>query len=131
MAFTYTPGGSSRDDARLLITDTDTANALNQFFEDAEVDRILVLESDNVKRAAAALLGIMATSEVLIQKKIRTMDFQTDGPALAVALQARAAQLRAEADADEGGGAFDYAEWVLDDATAEQRLINQALRGLL
>ena len=47
-------------------------------------------------------------SEVLVGKKIRTQDLQTDGPAVSAELRALAARYRAEADgADPEAGTFD------------------------
>lgn len=50
-------------------------------------------------RAAADVLDAMATSEVLLAKKIRTQDLSTDGPAVAADLRKQAAVLRGKADA--------------------------------
>lgn len=58
-------------------------------------------------RAAADVLDAMATSEVLVAKKIRTQDLSTDGPAVAAELRKQAAALRGKADAaDDADGSF-------------------------
>lgn len=49
---------------------------------------------DPVRLAAADCLDIIASSEVLIQKKIKLLDLQTDGPAEAKELRAHAKSLR-------------------------------------
>lgn len=95
---------------------------------DETLDALIVLEG-GLKLAAAQALEIIATSEVLIQKRIEILDLKTDGPAMMDALLKRSAQLRADAAAGVGGtaddfaGAFDVAEHGWD---AETRW---ALRG--
>lgn len=79
---------------RLLITDVDEAFPL---FSDAQLAALLAAEGDVVKRAAAAALEIIATSETLIGKKITTQDLSTDGTAVAKSLMDRAKSLREQA----------------------------------
>lgn len=81
---------TDRDTVRLLIADTDSAN---QLLTDGQLDQLLLLEGA-VKLAAAQALDIIASSEALVQKKIRTLDLQTDGPAVAASLRAHATTLR-------------------------------------
>lgn len=127
MAFTYdtsTPAGQ----VRLLIFDT---NAASYVFEDAEIAVFLTLESSSVKRAAALALETMASNEAFVLKVIRLLDLQTDGARTADALMKRAAALRSQAAADdtaEDGGAFDIAEWVVDDFSGRERLMKRWLR---
>lgn len=127
MAFTYDLA-TDRGKVRLLCTDTESSAAL---FTDDEIDAFLTLDS-NVKRAAATVLERIAVSEVLIQKRIKLLDLQTDGPAEAEALRKLAASLRARADideADDADGLFDWAEMVVDPFSARERLWNEALRN--
>jgi hypothetical protein len=89
----------------------------------------------SVKRAAAAALETIASNEALVQKKIKSLDLQTDGPAVAKSLREHASQLRKEAEADETDeeseeASFDIAEMVLDPFGARENLLNQRLRGL-
>lgn len=103
MAIDYdTPVGK----VRLLIADTDEDNFL---LSEGQITAFLSIESSRVKRAAALALEAIATSEVLISKKIRTLDLQTDGPAVAAELRAQAKQLRDQddQDGDEGPWAID------------------------
>lgn len=79
---------------RLLITDVDEDEPL---FEDVDLTAFLAVEGSVLKKAAALALETIATSEVLISKKIRTQDLSTDGPAVAKELRERAAGLRAQA----------------------------------
>jgi hypothetical protein len=74
---------------RLLIPDveqlTDLADpeATSEYiFNDAQIQAFLSLYSDNIKRAAAQAKLVLATSETLISKVIRTDDLQTDGAKL-------------------------------------------------
>lgn len=128
MAFSYNLA-TDVGKIRLLIMD----NTLDTYlFEDGEIAAFLAFESDNVKRAAALALETMASNEAYVLKRITLLDLTTDGPAVAKALRDRAADLRAQADRDEqadGGGAFDIAEWVVDDFSARQRLRNERLRN--
>lgn len=128
MPFTYDLA-TTRGQVRLLCTDTDEPNAL---FQDAEIDTFLSLMGGNVLRGAALALETIASQEVLLMKRIRLLDLQTDGPAEAQALLAAAAKLKEQAelmDATEEGGAFDYSEMVVDDFTARERIEKEALRG--
>lgn len=84
---------------RLLITDVDEAFPL---FTDGQLAAFYALEGDNVKRAAAAALETIATSETLVSKKISTQDLSVDGPAVAKELMARAKVLRGQADEEAG-----------------------------
>lgn len=99
---------------------------------DQTVLDLLTLEG-SVKMAAAQALDVVATSEVLIQKRIQMLDLSTDGPAVADALHRRAAMLREQAmsgtgvSADELAGAFAVAE-VANSTFAERDL---RVRGLI
>lgn len=123
--FTYDPS-TSAGRVRLLATDTDSTNAI---FNDDEIAAFLALEDDSVKRAAATALDQIASSEALIQKRIKLLDLQTDGPAVAKALREHAATLREQADSEEITGTFDYAEMVVNPFSARDRLWNQRLRS--
>ncbi|WP_141576126.1 hypothetical protein [Actinomadura sp. WMMA1423] len=96
---------------RLLIADTDpTART----FRVDELADFLAMEGGSVKLAAASALGVIATSEALISKVIRTKDLTTDGAKLAAELRARAAELRRQANEEdpEIGGFFDVVDFV-------------------
>jgi hypothetical protein len=60
-----------------------------------------------VKRAAAQAKLVLATSEALINKVIRTADYTTDGAKLGAELRAQAKELQAEADKDDLADAYD------------------------
>jgi len=127
MAATYTAGsGTDNDRMRLLCADTDTANALLQ---DEEYTELLALEQ-NIYLAAAMALETIATSEVLILKKITLLggDIRTDGPAVAKTLMDRAKLLRERGGAEDDG--FDIVELGLDLHTREQMRTNNILKGV-
>lgn len=99
---------------RLLAADTTEGY---QLISDAQYGQLFTLEGGNVRRAAAAALETIATSEILIAKKISTQDLSVDGPAVAAALRTSAAALRAQADkadadadADQQGYGFDFVD---------------------
>lgn len=85
---------------RLLIADVDTSD---QLISDTQLEGYLTLNDGSVRRAAADALEAIAASEVLVSKRIRTQDLQTDGPAVAKVLREQAATFRALADDAEGG----------------------------
>jgi hypothetical protein len=99
---------------------------------DASLQALLTLEGGNDKLAAAAALDVMASSEALVQKKIRLLDLQTDGPAVAAALREHAKRLRdqvADGTGADPAAMFDVAELVVDDFSARERLRAEALRS--
>ena len=113
---------------RMIIQDIDVEQAM---FSDAGITKLLSMNGEDVRLAAAAGLDIMASSQAMILKVIRTLDLSTDGASVARALREHAAQLREDAekaDGGEEGGLFDYAELVTNAFTARERLRNQVLR---
>lgn len=99
---------------RLLIPDTEQLDNLADpsaspayIFEDAQIQAFLTLYGNSVKRAAAQAKLVLATSEALINKVIRTADYTTDGAKLGAELRAQAADLRAEADRDEADDSYE------------------------
>jgi hypothetical protein len=128
--FTYDPT-TNAGRVRLLIPDR---SATEYVFEDDEIAALLAAEGENVKRAAALGLETIASDQALTLKVIRLLDLQTDGAKVSEALLARAERLRSQADAEEAaedGGAFDWAEMTPTTFAARERLIAQALRGVL
>ena len=124
MAFTYdlaTDAGK----VRLMIPDNVVARYV---FEDDEIDAFLSIEGSVIKKATALGLETLASNEALVLKVIRLMDLTTDGAKLSDALLKRAAKLREQAEADDTGAAFDWAELVYDDFSARERIIDEALR---
>lgn len=97
---------------RLLVSDVDEDNLL---FTDAQITGFLSIE-DGVKRAAAAALEVIARSEVLVSKVIKTQDLTTDGAKVAAELRASAKALRDQADIDDENddtdGGLDIVDYV-------------------
>ena len=125
MAFTFDLT-TDRGKVRLLCTDSVAAY---EIFSDDSIDAFLTLESSNVKKAAALALETIASSEVLVQKRIKLLDLSTDGPAESAELLKRAGLLRGQAADDEDGdySPFDWAELVYDDFGLRERIIDEAL----
>lgn len=94
---TYDPATPSGQ-VRLLINDTSG----DSVFEDADIAGFLALEGQNVKRAAAQAIDVIADDEALIAKVITVEGASTNGPAVAAALRARSAALREQAIYDLG-----------------------------
>jgi len=99
---------------RLLVPDVEQlgdlaapTNPASYIFSDPQIQAFLTLYSDNVKRAAAQAKLVLATSEALINKVIRTDDLATDGAKLAQELRAQAQMLMAEADKDDLEDSYD------------------------
>lgn len=101
---------------RLLIGDNYDDGI--RLLSDDEINSVIGREP-TLKRAAASLLEIIATSDALTSKKITTQDLAVDGPALAAAMFKQAANLRAQSDddaiGDDGIALEDYREpwWFL------------------
>lgn len=88
---------------RLNITDTGP----EQLFSDDQLNAWLTQYQGDINRATYRALVTMATSTVLVSKKIRTQDLSTDGPAEAAALLALARTYKEDADtADAAAGSF-------------------------
>ena len=112
---------------RLLIADVDDTD---QIYNDEAIEAFISLALDsNVKRAAAQALLSIAVNEVLVQKRIKLLDIQTDGPAEAIQLRLAAKELMKQADDEELTGAFDYAEMVNTGWQYEELLYKDALRS--
>lgn len=79
---------------RLNITDTSTT----PLFTDDQINAWLTQYDGSINRATYRALVTIATSTVLVSKKIRTQDLQTDGPAESTALLALAKTYKDEAD---------------------------------
>lgn len=127
MSFTYYPA-TETGRVRLLIPDRVENGHL---FEDEEIAVFLDMEGNNVKRAAALALETAASDNALVLKVIRVLDLTTDGQKTAQALMERAATLRSQAQAEEDaedGGAFDIAEWSVNDFAAREILRNAEAR---
>lgn len=90
---------------RLNITDTSEDPAARLLTDD-QIRGLLTAASDSVYGATARALRLIATSEVLVSKKIRTQDLSTDGPAVAAELRAQAREYDDLAAAETGEHSF-------------------------
>lgn len=102
---------------RLLIPDTDQLDnlqdltvAADYIFDDEQLQALASVYGNNIKRAAAQAKLILATSEALINKVIKTADYATDGAKLGAELREQSKALFAEADKDDQ---FDSSETFL------------------
>lgn len=102
---------------RLLIPDvdqladpSDSSATPEYIFDDHQIQAFATLYSNNVKRAAAQAKLVLATSEALINKVIRTDDLQTDGAKLGAELRAQAVELNKQADQDDFSDSYDAFE---------------------
>lgn len=85
---------SALDNVRALIADEDAGN---QLLTNGQLAAFLELNSQNVWLAAADALEVIAISETLVGKRIRTQDLSTDGVAVSQELRAIAASYRRKA----------------------------------
>ncbi|CAB4148594.1 hypothetical protein UFOVP536_12 [uncultured Caudovirales phage] len=95
---------------RLLIPDTeqlDQGDSVEYIFSDAQIQAFLSLYTNDVKRAAAQAKLVLASSETLINKVIKSYDFSTDGAKLGAELRAQAKMLFDEADKDDFADTYD------------------------
>lgn len=108
---------------RLLIADM-SEDTTKWVLTDAMIEGHLALAGVNkpyqdvpswsVRRAAAAALETIATSETLVSKAIRTQDLSTDGAKVGAELRAQAKALRDQATADEDASYDDDSFAVLE-----------------
>jgi hypothetical protein len=124
---TFTAGNIPGAGVEIVITYRHT------LLSDASLGTLLILEGDDDRLAAAQALDIMASSEAIVQKKLKLLggDLETDGPAVAKALREHAQRLRdqVESGAGDAAGALDVIEQVVDDFSARERITAEVLRG--
>lgn len=108
MAHDYTePVGQ----VRLLITDL-AEDPAEQLFLDTQLQAFLSMRGDNVNRAAANALRVMAASEVMVSKVIRTQDRATDGAKVSAELRALAQTYEDEANSADAAASESFFEVV-------------------
>ena len=96
---------------RVLLGDTEAENVEScvveyMYFVDAEVTAFLEMYGGNVKLAAARSMETIAASQALLLKSWSSDDLAVNGDRIAESLRKIAAQLRAEALADESSEYF-------------------------
>jgi len=106
----------------VLISDEDI-----QAFIDLEASA----DSADLRLPAADALDAIANNQALIQKKIKLLDLETDGPALAKALRERAKSLRDQVFSDEMQVSdFDVAEQIniYDSPALKEKIVKDWMR---
>ena len=86
---------------RLHLADPDNGSPL---LSNDDLHALYESVGGNKARTIAAALRVIAASEVLVSKKIRTQDLSTDGPAVAAELRAQAKWWDDKADAEDNDG---------------------------
>lgn len=93
---------STTADVRLVrLWTADLGEGADQLLTDQQYQDLIDANDGGLRLAAADALDIMAASEVLVSKKIRTQTLATDGPAVSAELRALADRHRAAAGAAE------------------------------
>ena len=97
-----------------------------QFFSDSDLQSFINSEGDDYMAAAQAL-DTMASNMVLVMRKIKDLDIDTDGPAVAKALHDHADKLRKQAANNAG---VDWAEMVVDNFNWQERMRDNYYRSI-
>lgn len=106
-----------------LLTDAQITGILTNYGSDFD-------GGDAVMLTAADCLDIIASSEAMIQKKIKMLDLETDGPSIARSLRDHAVMLRKQVlDPDFQGDVFDLAEEVYDATGFREKVIKDWMRN--
>lgn len=111
MPASYTPDGSAANDVRLMISDIGGESGTDFIFQDEEIARFLALTGDNISSASAKALRVLASNEALVSKRIKFLELETDGPAVAKALRELASEYDKQAAMDEEP---EVIEWGVD-----------------
>lgn len=122
---------TSAPDAQVV---TITYNHVNLL--DSDLLTFIAIESDpdgsfDIRLAAADALDAIARSQALIQKKIKLLDLETDGPSLAKELRASAQSLREQVlQKDMQESTFDIIEQInIEDSSAfREKIIKDWMR---
>jgi len=98
-----TPVGQLRlltSDSQLRTDPGDASAVAEYYFSDAFLEGFLAINAGNLKLAAADVLMALAANDVLVSKKIRKENLQTDGPAVGNALRLQAQDYRTQGKLD-------------------------------
>ncbi len=109
---------------RVLTGDTKLNDEMNS---DEEIASFLEQEG-TVRAAAAAALEAIAVKILMKMKKFKTIDLETDGPAVAKALQGLATQLR-EKEVTDMQGSFDLVPILATGFALDEYTFNQIING--
>lgn len=85
---------------RLLVSDIGGKGESPEewIFKDEEIETFLGFFEENVMMSAALAMRTMAGNEAMVAKKITFLELETDGPALAAALEKLADKLETMSD---------------------------------
>jgi hypothetical protein len=101
----------------------------HSLLSDDQIQSMLDLNDDNIRLAAADCLDSIATSQALIQKRIKLLDLTTDGPALADSLRKQAKSLREQVLSPEfQEPSFEIIEQINDTAGYSEKIIKDLMR---
>ena len=121
--FSYDPS-TDIGKVRLYVPgETDPTTAL---LTDDEISAFLSVQSGEVRLAAADALDMIGTSTAKVQQKIKLLNLELDGPAVARVYQENAKRLRDRVDE---APVFDWAEQVTNAFSERERYLKQFLRG--
>lgn len=132
-------GYTENDDLGIVIFSAPPApgvalnfSATTTLLTDAQISTLMGLYPDSdsidkIKLVAADCLDVIASSQALIQKKIKMLDQETDGPALARALRDHAKELRKQVrDGSESG--FEIIEMINNRPGYMEKMIKDLMR---
>src|ERR1051326_3542712 len=123
--FSYDPS-SAVGRVRLYVPgDTDPTTSL---LSDDEISAFLDIQANDIRLAAADALDMIGTSTAKVQQKIKLLNLELDGPAVARVFQENAKRLRDRVD---NAPYFDYAEQVNNAFSERERYLKQFLRGAI
>lgn len=106
-----------------------TVSYKHVLLSDEDIQVYIDANPTEVKLAAADALDAMAVNQALILKKIKLLDLETDGPALAKELRAAAKNLRDQVFSDEFVESdFDIAEQINDFPGLREKVIKDRMR---
>ena len=105
--------GNPLGKVRLLIADMTEGNFI---FPDDNIQAFLDIQGQDIFAAAANALEVMAANEVMVLKRIRLLDLQTDGPEVSRELRQLAKTYREQSEYDEDAG-FEIANLGADEFT--------------
>jgi hypothetical protein len=110
---------------------TYTINYKHVLLLDEDIENFFSIEGPDadIRLCAADALDAIASSQALILKKIKLLDLQTDGPAVADSLRKHAKELRAQVlSADYEESYFDIAEQIYNKPSWEEKIFKDIMR---
>jgi len=101
MAATYDIAkGTAKDKVRLLISDVGGSDGKSFLMQDEEIAVYLSLREEDIRLAAAEAFRTIAGNEAQVAKRIKFLELETNGPAVASELIKLADKLEEAVDED-------------------------------